>query len=138
MSPRWRLGLVSGSPGTSTKGGNLQGDELPNDGPGAGTLLRAARQKALDQPDQRARQRAGKTTDVRGRVAAVPAERLIERARRIGQLSRQHLEQHYPQAEQITAQVGLRPRQAQFRRQVIRGAQDVALAEKGSVLPGTV
>ena len=88
-----------------------------------------ARQESLDQDGQVFGQRTGMLADVGRRIAAMTAEGLSERARRIGESARQHLEKHDSQAEQIAAQVICRLGPAQFRSEVVGCAQDVALAE---------
>jgi hypothetical protein len=101
-------------------------------------LFGPVRQQALQQRRQRRRHAADVAAHVGGRVAAVPRERLPQRAGRVRQPARQHLEQRHPQAEQVAAEIVARRRVAQLRRQVIRRAEHVAGAQERRVLAGAV
>src|SRR5262249_26692178 len=106
--------------------GDLQLDELLHDGGSSRPLPRTVGQQTLDEGGQRGRQVGDTAANVGRGIAAMTAKRLPERAGRIRQTSREHLEEHHSQAEQIAAQILGRQRIALFRRQVVGRSQHIA------------
>ena len=97
-----------------------------------------SRQHSRDQVGQAGRQGVGVILHIRRRRFAMAAQRLLDRPGRVRKPARQHLEQCHAQAVNVAAHIVARRGAAQFRRQIIGGAQEVAAVQERGVLAGVM